>query len=106
MRADPAAGPGRRYEQGQPAAQHEQDGEEPNRPAGMSGTSPDEQSGRPDNRTKRARIGKASGYMHCSFRPDAVRDMSVAIAKYRPTVTHPDAGRAEKETARRTRFRS
>jgi len=39
MRADPAARPGRRHEQAQPAAQREQDGEEPNRPAGMSGTS-------------------------------------------------------------------
>jgi hypothetical protein len=38
-RADPAARPGRRDEQGQPAAQREQDGEERNRPAGMSGTS-------------------------------------------------------------------
>jgi hypothetical protein len=34
MRADPAARPGRRHEQGQAAAQREQDGEEPNRPAG------------------------------------------------------------------------
>jgi len=39
MRADPAARPGRRHEQAQPAAQREQDGEGPNRPAGMSGTS-------------------------------------------------------------------
>lgn len=32
MRADPAARPGRKHEQAQPAAQREQDGEEPNRP--------------------------------------------------------------------------
>jgi len=37
----------------------------------------DEQSRRPDNGTKRAQIGEASGYTHRSFRPDAVRYMSV-----------------------------
>jgi hypothetical protein len=49
----PAAGT-----KGQPAAQREQEGEEPNRPAGMSGTSSDEQSGRPDYGTKRRRSAK------------------------------------------------
>jgi len=39
VRVDPATRPGRRHEQGQPAAQRVQDGEERNRPTGMSGTS-------------------------------------------------------------------
>ena len=89
---------------GQPAAQREQDGEEPNRPAGMSGTSSDEQSRRPDNGTKRAQIGKASGYTHRSFGPDAVRYMSVTTATHRPTVTHADTRRDKKKTARRAAF--
>ena len=38
---------------------------------------PDEQSGRPRNGTKRARIGKASGSTDCSFGPDAVIYMYV-----------------------------
>ena len=101
---DPAARPGRRHEQGQPAAQREQDGEERNRPAEMSGTSSDEQSRRPDNGTKRAQIGKASGYTHRSFRPDPVRYMSVTTATHRPTVTHADTRRDKKETARRAAF--
>ena len=84
MEADSAARPGRRHEQGQPAAQCDQDGEEPNRPPGMSGTSSDEQSRRPDNGTKRAQIGKASGYTHRSFRPDADRDMSVTLLRIDP----------------------
>jgi hypothetical protein len=75
----PAAGT-----KGQPAAQREQEGEEPNRPAGMSGTSSDEQSGRPDYGTKRAQIGKASGYTHRSFRPAPVRYQSVTTATHRP----------------------
>ncbi len=103
VRADPAARPDRRHEQGQPA-QREQDGEERNRPAGMSGTSSDEQSRPPDNGTKQAQIGKASGYTHRSFRPDAVRYMSVTTAMHRPTVTHPDTWRDKKETARRAAF--
>ena len=64
VRADPAARPGRGREQGRPAAWREQDGGEPNRPAGMSGTSSGERSRRPDNGTNRVRIGKASGYKH------------------------------------------
>jgi hypothetical protein len=75
----PAAGT-----KGQPAAQREQEGEEPNRPTGMSGTSSDEQSGRPDYGTKRAQIGKASGYTHRSFRPVPVRYLSVTTATHRP----------------------
>src|SRR5271165_5696527 len=46
-RADPAARPGRGYEQGQPAALPEQDGEEPaNRDARQSGTRVTGQNGR------------------------------------------------------------
>ena len=82
--------PGRRHESGQLAVQRQQDGEEPNRPAGRSGTSSDKQSRRPDNGAKRAQIGKASGYTHRSFRSDAVRYMSVTTATHRPTVTQPD----------------
>jgi hypothetical protein len=42
--------------------------------------------------------------MHRSFRPDAVRYMSVTTATHRPTVTHPDTWRDKKETARRAAF--
>ena len=80
VRVDPAAGPGRRHEQGQLAARREQDGEERNWSAGMSAHQSDEQSRRPDNGTKRAQITKASGSTHRSFGPDAVRYMSVTIA--------------------------
>jgi hypothetical protein len=73
VRVDPAVRPGRRHEQGQFAARREQDGGEPNRLAGMSGTSVRRAVPAPDNGTKRAQIGKASGYTHRSFRPDAVR---------------------------------
>jgi hypothetical protein len=73
VRADPAAPLGRSHEQGQPAARREQDGEEPNRPAGMSGISVRRAVRRPDNWTKRAQIGKASGYTHRLLCPDAVR---------------------------------
>jgi hypothetical protein len=46
-RADPAAGPGRGYEQGQPAAGREQDGEEPaDRDARQSGARVTGQNGR------------------------------------------------------------
>jgi hypothetical protein len=38
-------------------------------------------------RTGRTQIGKASGYAHRSFRPDAVRYMSVTTATHRPPVT-------------------
>ena len=58
----------------------------------------------PDNGTKRARIGKASGYTHRSFCPDAVHHMYVHTATHRPTVTHPDTRRDKKETARRAAF--
>ena len=101
---DPAARPGRRHEQGQPASQREQDGKERNRPAGMSGASVRRAVPVPGNGTKRARIGKASGYTHRSFRPDAVRYMSVTTATHRPTVTHPDTWRDKNETARRAAF--
>jgi hypothetical protein len=104
VRADPAARPGRRREQGQPAAWREQDGEEPDRPAGIPGASSGEQSRRPGNGTKRARIGQASGYARRSFRPDAVRSMSVTTATHRPAVTRPDTRRDKKETARRAAF--
>ena len=43
--------------------------EKPNQPTGMSGTSPGEQSRRPDIGTKQAQIGKASGYTPRSFLP-------------------------------------
>ena len=79
----------------------EQDGEERNWPTGMSGK---EQSRRPDNGTKRAQIGKASGYTHRSFRPDAVHHMYAITAPHRPAVTHPDTRRDKKETARRAAF--
>src|SRR5712691_8681438 len=59
---------------------------------------------RPDNGTKRAQIGKASGYTHRSFRPDAVRYMYVDTATRRPAVTHPETRRDKKETARRAAF--
>jgi hypothetical protein len=94
MRADPAGRPGRRHEQGQPAAQREQDGEERNRP-GCPAYQSDEQFRRLDNGTKRAQIGNASGYTHRSFRPDAVRHMSVTTAAHRPAVTHPDTAQQE-----------
>jgi hypothetical protein len=56
----------RGYEQGQPAARREQDGEEPaDRDARQSGT--------PGNGTKRVRIGKASGSTDRCSGPDAVR---------------------------------
>ena len=64
----------------------------------------DEQSWRPDNGTKRAQIGKASGYTHRSFRPDAVHHMYAPTAMHRPAVTHADTHRDKKETARRAAF--
>ena len=87
----------------QPAAQREQDGEEPNRPTGMSGASVRRAVRRPIM-DKRARIGKASGYTHRSFRPDAVRYVYVDTAIHRSAVTHRDAQRDREETARRTAF--
>ena len=56
----------------------------------------------PSNGTKRARIGKASGYTHRSFRPDAVGYMYVDTAMHRPAVTHPDTCRDKKKQPRRT----
>ncbi len=103
VRVDPAARPGRRHEQAQPAAQREQDGEGRNRP-GCPVHQSGEQSRRPDNGAKRAQIGKASDYTHRSFRPDAARYMSVTTATHRPTVTHPDTRRDKKEAARRAAF--
>ena len=47
---------------------------------------------------------KGSGYTHRSFRPDAVRHLSVTTAMHRPTVTQPDTRRDKKETARRAAF--
>ena len=77
--ANPAARPGRGYEQDQPTAQREQNGA--SRPAGMRGVHQSgEQSGQPRNGTKRAQIGKESGSTDRSFGPDAVRYMSVTIA--------------------------
>ena len=63
-----------------------------------------EQSGRPGNGTKRARIGKASGSTDRSSGPDAVRYMSVTIATPWPTAAHHDTWRDKKETARRAAF--
>ena len=70
--ADPAACLSRRYEQDQPAAQLGRTAE--NRPPGMHGMHQSDGAVRaPCNGTKRARIGKASGYTNRSFCPDAVR---------------------------------
>ena len=91
------------YEQGQRAAWREQDNEEladrdaRHTPVGRAVR-------RPGNRTKRARIGKASGYTHRSFRPDPVRYLSVTTAMRRSTVTQFDTWRDKKETARRAAF--
>ena len=85
------------YEHGQPAAWREQDGEEPaDRDA--------RQSGAPGNDTKRARIGKASGFAHRSFRLDAVHHMYATTAMHRPAVTHADTHRDKKKTGRLTAF--
>ncbi len=54
--------------------------------------------------SRRPPDSKGSGYTNRSFRPDAVRHMSVTIAMHRPTVTHPDTRRHKKETARRAAF--
>ena len=76
-----------------------------NRLLGIYGMHPSgEQSGCPDNGTKRARIGKASGSTDRSFSPDAVRYMSVTIATPCPTAAHDDTWRDKKETARRAAF--
>ena len=103
--ADPAACPGRRYEQDQPAAQLEQNGGEPAARDARHHQS-DEQSGRPGNGTKRAWIGKASGSADRSFGPDAVRYMSVTIATHdlqRHTMTH---GGTRRKRPAGPRFRS
>jgi hypothetical protein len=76
-----------------------------NRLPGMHGMHQSgEQSGRPRNGTKRARIGKASGFAHRSFRPDPVRYMSVTTATPCPTAAHDDTWRDKKETARLAAF--
>ncbi len=59
---------------------------------------------RPHKGTKRAWIGKASGYTHRLFHPDAVHHMYVHTAMHRPAVTQADTWRDEKETARRAAF--
>ncbi len=79
-RADPAARPGRRHEQDQPAAYREQNGEETGRPGCVAYTSQTSRLGASGNGTKRARIGKASGSTDRLLCPDAVRHMSVTIA--------------------------
>ena len=63
-----------------------------------------EQSGRPRNGTKRARIGKASGSADRLLCPDAVRYLSVTIATPCPTAAHDGTRRDKKETARRAAF--
>ena len=82
---------------GSPAARRERGGEEPGRPGCAAVW-------RPGYGTKRAQIGKASGYTHRSFRPDAVHHMYVHTAMHRPAVTHTDTWRDEKERARRAAF--
>ena len=57
-RANPAARPGREYEQDQPAAQREQNGEETGRPGCAAYTSQTNRLDAPRNGTKRAWIGK------------------------------------------------
>jgi len=49
---------------------------------------------------------KASDYTHRSFRPDAVRYLSVTTAMHRPVVTHPDTRRDKKKRPTGPRFRS
>jgi hypothetical protein len=71
---------------------------------GWCGPSQTSSPGRPDNETKRAHIGKASGYTHRSFRPFAVHHMYVTSAPHRPVVIFADTRRDEKETARQTAF--
>ena len=76
-----------------------------NRPAEVHGMrQSDEQSRRPDNGTKRAQIGKASGYTHRSFRPFAVHHMYANTAPHRPLVTRADTRCDKKETVRRAAF--
>ena len=55
---------------------------------------------RPLARPVRGRPWKADGAHRPSWRPDAVRYASVDTATHRPTVTHSDTRRDEKETAR------
>ena len=98
VRADPAARPGRGHEQGQPAAQREQAGGEPDRPAGMSGTSSSPSArimGQNRRRSaKRAVIRTAR----------STRTLSATTATHRPTVTDNDTWRDKKKTARRAAF--
>jgi hypothetical protein len=76
-------------------------------PSGM-GAQLGSKSGRnmPLARPVRGRPWKADGYTDRATGPDAVRYTSVDTATHRPTVTLRDTRRDEKETARRSRFRS
>jgi hypothetical protein len=104
MRADPAARPPRPQVRTRPTRRLARAGRRRTGRPGYAAYASQASSPTPNNRTKRARIGKASGYTHRSFCPDAVRYMSVTTAMHRPTVTHADTCRDKKETARRTAF--
>src|ERR1017187_1560978 len=76
-----------------------------NRTARMRGMhQPDDQSGRPYKGTKRARIGKGSGYTHRWFGRNADSFLYVDSAMHRPAVTPPDTNRDKKKTAARAAF--
>jgi Transposase IS116/IS110/IS902 family len=64
-----------------------------NRPTGIR------ESPAPGQRDETGADRKASGYTHRSFRPDAVRYMSVTTATHRPTVTRADTRRDKTKTA-------
>jgi hypothetical protein len=64
-----------------------------NRPTGIR------ESPAPGQRDETGADRKASGYTHRSFRPDAVRYMSVTTATHRPTVTRADTWRDKTKTA-------
>jgi hypothetical protein len=104
VRADPAACPAAGTNKASPPPSASRMAKNRTGRPGCPANRSDEQSRRPGNGTKRARIGRASGYTDRSFRPDAVRYMSVTTATYRPAVTHPDIRRDKKETARRAAF--
>src|ERR1039457_4102857 len=105
----PAACPSRGYERtgpaARPAAQHEHKAK--NRPAGIRGIQ--SQASSPGVRAtgqNGRRSAKASGYANRSFRPDAVRYMTVTTTMHRPTVTHNETCRDKKKRAAGPRFRS
>jgi hypothetical protein len=104
VRADPAACPGRSTNKASPPPSASRTAKNKTGRPGCPAHQLDEQSRRPDNGTKRAQIGKASGYTHRSFRPDAVHHMYATTATHRPIVTHPDTRRDKKKTARRAAF--